>query len=139
MDDPKNNRDPASLKVYILDDMSSMRFLVKKCLNSLGFFNITEYEEAKSALDDLTSLAEKNLALCDYIISDINMPEMTGLELLRFIRSNQKLSHIPIIFLSAEAMDEDKEEAKNLGAYGYIEKPFTKSSLVMQLNKLLIK
>ena len=108
-----------SMKILAVDDFSTMRRIVRNILRQLGYNNIAEAEDGASALEHLKQHK------VDFIISDWNMPNMTGLELLKAVRADAHLKDIPIVLVTAEALKENVVEAVKSGVNGYIVKPFT--------------
>jgi two-component system chemotaxis response regulator CheY len=119
-----------NLKILIVDDFSTMRRIVKNLLNDLGFQITSEAEDGNSALTHLRA------APCDLVITDWNMPGMTGIELLKAIRTDPKLAHLPVLMVTAEAKREQIIEAAQSGVNGYIIKPFTAQTLQEKLQKI---
>jgi two-component system chemotaxis response regulator CheY len=112
-----------NMKILAVDDFSTMRRIVRNILRQLGYNNIAEAEDGASALEHL----KQNKV--DFIISDWNMPHMTGLELLKAVRADANLKDIPILLITAEALKENVMEAVKSGVNGYIVKPFTAETL----------
>ncbi len=108
-----------SIKVLVVDDFATMRRIIKGVLKQLGFDNIVEAEDGSIALD---SLKKEEIGL---IVSDWNMPKMTGLDLLRAVKGDDGLKGIPFIMVTAEGLKENVLEAVKLGVTNYIVKPFT--------------
>ncbi len=121
----------SQMKILVVDDFSTMRRIVRNLLKENGFTNVDEAEDGRVALHKL-----KN-GHYDFIISDWNMPNMTGIELLRAIRSDSALKSLPFLMITAEAKRENIIEAAQAGASGYIVKPFTASTLDEKLKKIL--
>ncbi len=121
---------PADIKILVVDDMSTMRRIVKSILNQLGFTNIEEAENGKQALAKLK--AEK----FDFVVTDWNMPEMDGLELVKAIRSDEELKNIPVLMVTAEGKKESVIEALKAGVNNYIVKPFTPEVLKEKIEKI---
>jgi len=96
-----------------------MRRVIKSILNQLGYSNIEEAENGKDALSKLTS------SHYDFVLTDWNMPEMDGLELVKAIRQDTNLKDLPILMVTAEAKKENVLEALKAGVNNYIVKPFT--------------
>ena len=111
------------LRFLVVDDFSTMRRIVCNLLNESGF---TEMEEAE---DGASALAKLRASKFDFVVSDINMPNVNGLELLGAMKKDEKLKHIPVLMVTAEARKEDILLAAQLGAAGYVVKPFTKAIL----------
>lgn len=121
------------LKFLIVDDFSTMRRIVRNLLKELGYNNADEAE------DGVVALAKLRSGSFDFVVSDLNMPNMNGFELLREIRADADLKVLPVLLVTAEAKKEDIVTAAQLGASGYIVKPFTKATLEEKLNKILQK
>ncbi len=117
-------------KFLVVDDFSTMRRIVRNLLKELGFVNVQEAEDGVDALNKLRSEA------FDFVVSDWNMPNMTGIELLRTIRADANLKHLPVLMVTAEAKKENIIEAAQAGASGYIVKPFTAATLDEKLKKI---
>ena len=117
-------------KFLVVDDFSTMRRIVRNLLKELGFTNVQEAEDGVEALIKLR--ADK----FDFVVSDWNMPNMTGIELLREIRADASLKHLPVLMVTAEAKKENIIEAAKAGASGYVVKPFTAATLDEKLKKI---
>ena len=124
---------PADLKFLIVDDFSTMRRIVRNLLKEAGHANADEAEDGVAALQKL-----KNGGF-DFVVSDINMPNMNGFELLAAIRADAGLKNLPVLMITAEARKEDIVLAAQNGASGYIVKPFTKATLEEKVGKILQK
>ena len=111
------------LRFLVVDDFSTMRRIICNLLKECGFTALDEAEDGTSALLKLRA------SKFDFVISDINMPNVNGLELLGFMKKDEKLRHIPVLMVTAEARKEDILLAAQLGAAGYVIKPFTKAVL----------
>jgi two-component system chemotaxis response regulator CheY len=111
------------MKILIVDDFSTMRHIIRNILQQLGYCNVTEAEDGATAMDVLQTQA------IDFVISDWNMPGMSGLELLKAIRADDKLRHLPVLLVTAEALKENVVEAVKAGVNGYIVKPFMAETL----------
>ena len=120
-------------RFLIVDDFSTMRRIVRNLLKEIGFNNAEEAEDGQVALNMLKA------AKFDFVVSDINMPNMNGFELLKHIRSDESLKGIPVLMVTAEAKKEDIVAAAQGGASGYIVKPFTKATLEEKVYKILQK
>ena len=118
------------MAVLVVDDASAMRRIVRGILKELGFKNIREAQNGQAALDEL----RKNKA--DFVVSDWNMPVMTGIELLRAIRADESLKTTPVLMVTAEAKQENIIEAVKAGVNNYIVKPFNAQTLQEKLNKI---
>jgi two-component system chemotaxis response regulator CheY len=119
-----------NMKILVVDDMSTMRRIVKNIMKQLGYANVDEAENGKDALDKLKAES------FGFVISDWNMPVMTGIELLRAIRSDDKLKALPVLMVTAEAQKENLVEAIQAGVSNYIVKPFTAEVLQEKMNKI---
>ena len=119
------------LRFLVVDDFSTMRRIVKNLLQELGYANVQEADDGNTALPML-----KN-GNFDFIITDWNMPQMPGLELLKAVRADEKLKHLPVLMVTAEAKREQIVEAAQAGVSGYVIKPFTAQTLSEKLNKIL--
>ena len=123
----------ASLKFLIVDDFSTMRRIVRNLLKEVGYLNADEAE------DGVAALAKLKGGGFQFVVSDINMPNMNGFELLRQIRADEQLKALPVLLVTAEAKKEDIIMAAQTGASGYIVKPFTKATLEDKLGKIVQK
>jgi len=121
------------MKFLVVDDFSTMRRIVRNLLKELGFSNVDEAEDGVAALSKLRS------SNFDFVVSDWNMPNMTGLDLLKEIRGDANLKHLPVLMVTAEAKKENIVFAAQAGASGYIVKPFTAATLEEKLNKIFQK
>jgi two-component system chemotaxis response regulator CheY len=121
------------LRFLVVDDFSTMRRIVRNLLKESGF---TEADEAEDGVAALHKLRNSNF---DFVVSDINMPNMNGFQLLKEIKADEKLKHIPVLMVTAEARKEDIVLAAQSGAAGYIVKPFTKAVLEDKVNLILTK
>jgi two-component system chemotaxis response regulator CheY len=119
------------MKILVVDDFPTMRRIVKTLLRQLGCDNTIEAEDGQQALDLLRSTPG-----IDFVISDWNMPNMTGIELLKSVRGDPKLAHLPFLMITAEAEKENIVEAVKSGVSNYIVKPFTAQTLQEKLNKI---
>ena len=124
---------PSDLKFLIVDDFSTMRRIVRGLLKEMGCNNADEAEDGAAALAMLK--AQK----FDFVVSDINMPNMNGFDLLKAIKAEESLKHIPVLMVTAEARKEDIVLAAQTGASGYIVKPFTKATLEEKVQKIVQK
>ena len=110
-----------SFNVLIVDDSSSMRAVIKKIISISGF-KIDQCLEAGNGKEALEALTDNWV---DVIVSDINMPEMNGFELLKSLKEDNLLKDIPVILITTESSEARMQDAFNLGAKGFIKKPFT--------------
>ena len=120
----------ANMRFLVVDDFSTMRRIVKNLLKELGFSNVQEAEDGTIGLSKLR--AEP----FDFVVSDWNMPNMTGIDMLRAIRADTSLKHLPVLMVTAEAKRENIIEAAQAGASGYVVKPFTAVTLDEKLKKI---
>lgn len=123
----------AGPKFLIVDDFATMRRIVRNLLKELGHENVDEAEDGQVALKKLKGGG------FDFVVSDVNMPNMTGFELLKQVRADGELKDLPVLMVTAEAKKEDIITAAQSGASGYIVKPFTKATLEEKLKKILKK
>lgn len=119
-----------NMKVLVVDDFSTMRRIVKNLLRDLGFTNIQEADDGSTALPMLKE------GEFDFVVTDWNMPGMQGIDLLKAIRADEKLLHIPVLMVTAEAKKEQIVMAAQAGVNGYIVKPFTAATLKTKLDKI---
>ena len=122
-----------SLKVLVVDDMSTMRRIVKNVLKQIGY---TDLHEAEDGQKGLQKLKEGGFGL---VVSDWNMPVMMGIDMLRAIRADPDLKHIPVLMVTAEAQKENIIEAVQAGVSNYVVKPFTADALLEKLQKIFAK
>ena len=118
------------MRILIVDDFSTMRRIVKNLLNDLGYTNTAEADVGSTAL---TALAQGSF---DFVVTDWNMPGMTGIELLKAIRADDRFKTLPVLMVTAEAKREQIIEAAQNGVNGYIIKPFTAQTLEEKLGKI---
>ena len=118
------------MEVLIVDDASAMRRIVRGLLKELGFKHMREAENGQVALEEL-----KNKK-ADFVISDWNMPVMSGIDLLRAIRADDALKSTPLLMVTAEAKQESIMLAVQAGVTNYIIKPFNALTLQEKLNKI---
>ena len=118
------------MKVLVVDDFSTMRRIVKNLLIELGFTNIVEANDGSTALPILKQGG------IDFLVTDWNMPEMPGIDLLKAVRANPDLSDIPVLMVTAEAKRDQIVEAAQAGVNGYVVKPFTAETLKEKIDKV---
>jgi two-component system chemotaxis response regulator CheY len=118
------------MKILVVDDFSTMRRIIKNLLKDLGFTNIQEADDGNTALPMLQQ------GDFDFVVTDWNMPGMQGIDLLRAIRSDDKLKHLPVLMVTAEAKKEQIVAAAQAGVNGYVVKPFTAATLKEKLDKI---
>ena len=121
------------LRFLVVDDFSTMRRIVRNLLKESGY---TDADEAEDGVVALQKLRNSNF---DFVVSDINMPNMNGFQLLMEMKKDEKLKHIPVLMVTAEARKEDIVMAAQQGAAGYIVKPFTKATLEDKVSLILTK
>lgn len=119
-----------NMKILIVDDFSTMRRIIKNLLRDLGFTNTAEADDGQSALPMLQSTH------FDFVVTDWNMPGMTGIDLLKAIRADQRLASVPVLMVTAEAKREQIIEAAQAGVNGYVVKPFTAQVLKEKIEKI---
>jgi two-component system chemotaxis response regulator CheY len=119
-----------NIKILVVDDMATMRRIIKGLLNQLGYKNIEEAEDGKVALQKLKSQK------FDFVVTDWNMPNMTGLELVQEIRKDPELKDLPVLMVTAEAKKENVLMAIKAGVNNYIVKPFTAEVLKEKMEKI---
>jgi len=119
-----------NIKILVVDDFSTMPRIVKNLLNELGYADISEADDGKTALPMLQN------GSFDFVVTDWNMPGMPGIELLRAIRADERLKTLPVLMVTAEAQREQIIEAAKAGVSGYIVKPFTGQTLKEKLDKI---
>ena len=122
-----------ALRFLIVDDFSTMRRIVRNLLKESGFADADEAEDGVVALHKLRS------SKFDFIVTDINMPNMNGFQLLAEVKGDEKLKHLPVLMVTAEARKEDIVAAAQGGAAGYIVKPFTKATLEEKITLIIKK
>lgn len=118
------------MKILVVDDFSTMRRIVKNLLGDLGFKNIDEADDGNTALPKLQS------GNFDFLVTDWNMPGMTGIDLLKAVRADPKLAALPVLMVTAESKREQIIEAAQAGVNGYVVKPFTAGTLEEKINKI---
>jgi two-component system, chemotaxis family, chemotaxis protein CheY len=119
-----------NLRILVVDDFSTMRKIIKNILRQLGFNNVVEADDGTTAWETL------NRDNIDFIISDWNMPQMTGIELLRKVRSSEEYATTPFLMVTAEAQQENIIEAVQAKVSNYIVKPFTPETLGQKIDKI---
>ncbi|MEJ7138658.1 chemotaxis response regulator CheY [Amphibiibacter pelophylacis] len=122
-----------NLKFLVVDDFSTMRRIVRGLLKEMGCENVDEAEDGADALAKLKAQS------FDFVVSDVNMPNMNGFELLKAVKADEALKHIPVLMVTAEARKEDIVLAAQSGAAGYVVKPFTKATLEEKVQKIMQK
>jgi two-component system, chemotaxis family, chemotaxis protein CheY len=125
--------DPTQMKFLIVDDFSTMRRIVRGLLKEMGCLHTAEAE------DGVAALAMLRASHFDFVVSDINMPNMDGFALLKAIKADESLRNLPVLMVTAEARKEDIVQAARNGAAGYIVKPFSKATLEEKVQRILLK
>jgi len=118
------------MKILIVDDFSTMRRIIKNLLRDLGFTNTVEADDGNTAVPILKAGG------IDFLVTDWNMPGMQGIDLLRYVRADEKLSKMPVLMVTAEQKREQIIEAAQAGVNGYIVKPFTAATLKEKIDKI---
>ncbi len=122
-----------NLNFLVVDDFSTMRRIVRNLLKELGYPNVEEAEDGAEALDKLAT------GRFGFVVSDWNMPNIDGLELLKKIRADSALADLPVLMVTAEAKKENIIAAAQAGASGYVVKPFSAATLEEKINKIFTK
>jgi two-component system chemotaxis response regulator CheY len=118
------------MKILIVDDFSTMRRIIKNLLRDLGYTNTAEADDGKTALPMLQA------GNFDFLVTDWNMPGMTGIELLKHVRADAKLKTMPVLMVTAEAKRDQIVEAAQAGVNGYVVKPFTAVALREKIERI---
>lgn len=118
------------MKILIVDDFSTMRRIIKNLLRDLGFTNTSEADDGQTALPMLQN------GNFDFLVTDWNMPGMTGIELLKVVRADDRLKDLPVLMVTAEAKRDQIVAAAQAGINGYIVKPFTAAVLKEKIEKI---
>jgi two-component system, chemotaxis family, chemotaxis protein CheY len=121
------------IKILIVDDFPTMRRIVRSVLKQLGYSNVIEAEDGADAYATL-----KKTSGIQFIVSDWNMPNMTGIELLKTVRSDPKFRHLPFLMVTAEADKENIVEAVKSGVNNYIVKPFNSGTMAEKIDKIFV-
>ena len=119
-----------NMKILIVDDFSTMRRIIRNILKQIGFSNVEEAEDGDVAFEKLRE------GCFDFVITDWNMPNMTGLDLLKNIRTDAALKDIPVLIVTAEAEKENVVQAAQAGVNDYIVKPFTADVLKAKIMRI---
>ena len=122
-----------NMKIMVVDDFPTMRRIVRTMLRDLGYTNVHEAE------DGLMGLAHLRASPFDFVITDWNMPNLNGLEMLKEIRADARLAHLPVLMVTAESKKENIIAAAQAGANGYVVKPFTAATLEEKITKIFEK
>ncbi len=118
------------MKILIVDDFSTMRRIIKNLLRDLGFTNTAEADDGNTALPMLKG------GNFDFLVTDWNMPGMTGLDLLKAVRADEDLRSLPVLMVTAEAKRDQIVAAAQAGVNGYVVKPFTAAALEEKIEKV---
>ncbi len=118
------------MKILIVDDFSTMRRIIKNLLRDLGFTNTDEADDGTTALPMLQT------GKYDFLVTDWNMPGMTGIDLLKAVRNDSNLVNLPVLMVTAESKREQIIEAAQAGVNGYVVKPFTAATLQEKIDKI---
>jgi two-component system chemotaxis response regulator CheY len=118
------------MKILVVDDFSTMRRIVKNLLKDLGFTNTVEADDGKTALPILQAGG------IDFLVTDWNMPGMTGIDLLKAVRADPNLVNLPVLMVTAEAKRDQIVMAAQAGVNGYVIKPFTAATLKEKIEKI---
>jgi two-component system chemotaxis response regulator CheY len=118
------------MKILIVDDFSTMRRIIKNLLRDLGFTNTQEAD------DGVTALPMLRTGEFDFLVTDWNMPGMTGIDLLKEVRADPSIASLPILMVTAEAKRDQIIEAAQAGVNGYVVKPFTAQVLKEKIDKI---
>jgi len=119
-----------NMRILVVDDFSTMRRIIKNILRQLGFNNIVEADDGSTAWEVL------NKDKIDFIVSDWNMPEMPGIDLLRKVRASEEFADMPFLMVTAEGLQENIIEAVQAKVSNYIVKPFTAETLKQKIDKI---
>ncbi len=122
-----------TMKVLVVDDMSTMRRIVRNVLKQIGYTSVEEAPDGQAALKNLKGGG------FGLVVSEWNMPVMSGIELLRAIRADAELKALPVLMVTAEAQKENIIEAVQAGVSNYVVKPFTGDALKDKLAKIFAK
>jgi two-component system chemotaxis response regulator CheY len=118
------------MKILVVDDFSTMRRIIKNLLRDLGFTNADEADDGNTALPMLQT------GKYDFLVTDWNMPGMTGIELLKNVRADDNLKTMPVLMVTAEAKRDQIVAAAQAGVNGYVVKPFTAAVLKEKIDKI---
>ena len=122
-----------NMKILIVDDFSTMRRIIKNLLRDLGFNNTQEADDGTTALPMLQS------GKFDFLITDWNMPGMQGIDLLKAVRADENLRHLPVLMVTAEGLSENVVDAVKAGVDNYIVKPFTAETIQAKIEQIFAK
>lgn len=119
-----------NMKILVVDDFSTMRRIIKNLLRDLGFTNTDEADDGQTALPMLKT------GKFDFLVTDWNMPGMSGIELLAEVRADDELKAMPVLMVTAEAKRDQIVAAAQAGVNGYVVKPFTAAVLKEKIEKI---
>jgi two-component system, chemotaxis family, chemotaxis protein CheY len=119
------------MKILVVDDFPTMRRIVKTLLRQNGYSNFLEAEDGEKAYQMLKENPD-----IEIVVSDWNMPNMNGIELLKTVRADEQFRELPFLMVTAEAEKEDVNEAVKIGVSNYVVKPFTGQTLKVKLQKI---
>ena len=122
-----------NMRILVVDDFATMRRIIKNLLGELGYRNLDEADDGKTALPILKT------GEIDFLVTDWNMPGMTGLELVKAVRADPNLKHTPVLMVTAEAKKSQIVEAAQAGINGYVVKPFTAGTLNEKIDKIFAR
>lgn len=122
-----------NMKILVVDDFSTMRRIIKNILKEIGYVNVDEADDGSTALEKLKG------GSFDFVVTDWNMPNMPGIDLLKAIRLDPALKHLPVLMVTAEAAKENVVTAVQAGVNNYIVKPFTAAALKERIDLILSK
>ncbi len=122
-----------NMKILVVDDFSTMRRIIKNILREIGYNNVDEADDGSTALEKLKA------GSFDFVVTDWNMPNMPGIDLLKAIRQDEKLKNTPVLMVTAEAAKENVVTAVQAGVNNYIVKPFTAAALKERIDLILDK
>lgn len=122
-----------NMKILVVDDFSTMRRIIRNILREIGYNNVDEADDGSTAMEKLKA------DTFDFVVTDWNMPNMTGIDLLKAIRQDERLKHVPVLMVTAEAAKENVVTAVQAGVNNYIVKPFTATALKERIDLILDK
>lgn len=122
-----------NMKILVVDDFSTMRRIIRNILREIGYNNVDEADDGSTAMEKLKA------DTFDFVVTDWNMPKMSGIDLLKAIRGDEKLKHVPVLMVTAEAAKENVVTAVQAGVNNYIVKPFTAAALKERIDLILDK
>lgn len=129
---------PTTSKFLVVDDFATMRKIIKKVLTELGYTNVEEADDGKTALPMIQAAHEKG-APYDFVISDWNMPGMPGIDLLKACKADPRFKNMPFMLVTAESEQKHILEAAKAGVSDYVVKPFNSQTLQQKLERVYAK